>query len=280
MNINPSCMHRERLRKLQRVVVKVGSRVLVQRNGRPDLLRIKMLVKEVVSLRRVGIEVVLVSSGAVGAGMEALGLKKRPTDLPDLQMAAAIGQTRLMAMYERLFSAKRYKTGQVLLTHDDFKNPRRRLNARSTMLNLLRNNIIPIVNENDVVAVDEIKVGDNDILASLVSLLIRTDALILLSVVDGLREPTSSGRTRRVSLLEEITRDTLKMATGVGSILSIGGMATKLKAAQTVTKSGAMAVIANGRKEDVLTRIIKGEDVGTLVVGHKDKERRKSKVGR
>jgi len=249
----------------KRVVVKIGTRVLVQRSGRPDTQRMKALVHDLAKAQQSGREVVLVSSGAIGAGMEALGLTRRPTNLPDLQMAASIGQLRLMAHYEKLFAAEKCRVGQVLLTHADLKDRRRHLNARHTVLNLLRHGVIPIVNENDVVAVEEIQFGDNDLLAALVSHLVQADLCILLTTADGLREPTTSGRTRRVSYLPEITDAARDLDKGAGSSLSIGGMATKLEAAGEVSKAGGLSVIANGRKPETITRILAGQDVGTLI---------------
>ncbi len=257
--------YRDLVSRARRIVVKIGSRVLIQRSGRPDLQRIRALVKDIALLQKGGREVICVSSGAIGAGIESMGFRKRPDNLPDLQMAAAIGQTRLMSRYEELFAAEKCKIAQVLLTHDDLRNRVRHLNARNTMLALLRNGVIPIVNENDVVAVDEIKFGDNDILASLVTLLIDAEMLILLSTVDGLRRPAAGGKTRRISLLEGITPETLKLVRRNDSAFTVGGMASKLEAAQTVADMGSLAIIANGRKSGTLTRLMQGKDVGTLI---------------
>jgi len=257
--------HRQAVAAARRIVVKVGSRVLVQRSGRPDSSRMRALVKDLARAHRDGRDIVLVSSGAIGAGMEALRLKTRPTNLPDLQMAAAVGQMRLMAKYEKLFAAEKCRVGQVLLTHADLKDRRRHLNARHTVLNLLRHDIVPIVNENDVVAVDEIKFGDNDFLSALVTHLIQADLLILLTVTDGLREPTASGRSRRVSFLSRISPTVRQWASGSDSPLSVGGMSSKVQAAEDVLKTGGMAVIANGRKTGVVSRILAGEDFGTLL---------------
>ncbi len=249
----------------KRVVVKVGSRVLVQSSGRPDRRRMQALVSDLAALHHAGREVVLVTSGAVGAGMETLGLKSRPTTIPDLQMAAAVGQSRLMTEYSALFAEKKCRIGQMLLTHDDLKQRKRHLNARNTLMNLLRNQIIPVINENDVVAIDEIKFGDNDMLAALVSILIPADLLVLLTTTDGLREPTGSGKTRRISQLESVSEDVLGLARGRGSDLSTGGMATKLEAAQTAANDGIPVVIADGRKAGTVGRILDGDDVGTLL---------------
>ena len=186
-------------------------------------------------------------------------------------MAAAVGQSRLMSRYDELFSAEHCKVGQLLLTHDDFHHKIRMTNMHRVMENLLRNGVIPIVNENDVVADEEIKadvkkLGDNDLLASLVARLTRADLLILLTTVDGFRVPDKSGRTRRVSYLESINRKVLAQAGGKGSQLSTGGMSTKLRAAQTVARAGASVIIADGRQPGIIARIMRGEDVGTLVL--------------
>jgi glutamate 5-kinase len=254
----------------RRVVIKIGSRVLVQKTGRPDVRRMRSLVNDIAAVQAAGHEVVVVTSGAVGAGMEALGIKKRPERLPELQMTAAVGQTRLMSRYAELFKKRGCTVGQVLLTHDDFQHKTRLTNARRTLDSLIRHNVIPIINENDVVADEEIKadlkLGDNDNLASLVAKLIRADVLVLLTTVDGLREPWSAGRTRRVKYLESVTRKTYALVKDKESGLSTGGMATKLKAAATVAAAGCCAVIANGRKDGVLGEIMSGKDTGTLVV--------------
>ena len=256
---------REAISHARRVVIKLGTRVLVQRNGRPDRRRMRELVAQIAAVRRGGREVIVVSSGAIGAGMATLGLKSRPTALPELQMAAAVGQSRLMAHYDELFSAERCTIAQVLLTHDDLRHRVRHLNARNTLMTLLRHGIVPIVNENDAVAVDEIKFGDNDLLASLVTLLVDAELLLLLSTTDGLRAPGVGKRTRRVAYLPAVTEEALALASGKGSALSTGGMASKLGSTQTVARVGGVAVIADGRRAGTISRVLAGEDVGTLI---------------
>ncbi|MEI8122373.1 MAG: glutamate 5-kinase [bacterium] len=268
--MNESLLFRQSLAKSRRVVVKIGSRVLVQKTGRPEHRRIRALVNEMAKLHQNGVEVVLVTSGAIGAGMEALGMASRPTAVPDLQMAAAVGQCRLMTAYDKLFSAARCKVGQVLLTHDDFSHKIRLTNASRTIENMLRHQVIPIVNENDAVADEEIradiKLGDNDFLAALVVRLIRADLLIILSTVDGLRAPGTGGRTRRVPFLERVDNQSLALVTGQKGNLSKGGMGSKLRAAQLATQSGSHVVIADGRKIGTITRVMRGSDSGTLIV--------------
>lgn len=268
--MNESLKLRQGIADVRRVVIKVGSRVLVQKTGRPEHRRIRALVKEMARLRHDGIEVVLVTSGAIGAGMEALGMKTRPTAVPDLQMAAAVGQSRLMSTYDKLFGEKRCKVGQVLLTHDDFGHKIRLTNARRTMENMLRHQVIPIVNENDAVADEEIradiKLGDNDFLAALVVRLIRADLMVILSTVDGLRAPGMHGKTRRVACLEKVDRKSLALVTGQRGNLSKGGMGSKLHAAQLASHSGCHVVIADGCRSGIISRVVRGEDVGTFIV--------------
>ena len=252
-----------------RVVVKVGTRVLVNSKGMPDERRIAALVKGVAALRHAGKEVVLVTSGAIGSGMEALGLTVRPKTLPELQMAAAVGQCRLMSVYQRLFAAEKVCVGQVLLTYDDLRNRLRHLNARNTMLALLRNGVVPIVNENDVVSVDEIKVGDNDVLAALVTTLIQGELLILLSTTNGLKD-ISKRPAKRISFVENVTERELKLVGAKGSDLSTGGMGSKLRAAQLVVENGGHVIIADGRTPRGVASIFEGRDVGTLFGGMRE----------
>jgi len=265
-----SLKYREAIGDVRRVVIKIGSRALVQKTGRPDKRRMGSLIREMAAIQQSGHEVVVVTSGAIGAGMEALGMKERPSSLPDLQMAAAVGQTRLMHLYSEMFARYGCKVGQVLLTHSNFQHKVRLTNARRTMENLIRHQVIPVVNENDVVSDEEIKadlaLGDNDYLASLVVKLIRADLLVLLTTVDGLREMGADGRTRRLRYLESVTRRTYSLVSDERSHLSTGGMATKLKAAEAVSKTGCSVVIANGCQAGVLARIMAGNDVGTLIL--------------
>lgn len=256
---------RQKLTGSRRAVIKIGSRVLVQRNGRPDTRRMGELVEDIVRLHRSGVQVIVVSSGAIACGLQALGMKKRPEDLPSLQMAAAVGQSRLMATYDRLFSKKKCRIGQVLLTHDDLRHRQRHLNARNSTLKLLEYGVIPIVNENDAVAVDEIKFGDNDDLASRTAMLVEADLLVLLTTVNGFRATDKGGRTRKVDYLPGVTADTLSHANGKGSEFSTGGMASKLNAASEAARMGIAVVIANGRQNNILQKIISGSTAGTLI---------------
>jgi len=256
---------RSELAQARRIVVKVGSRVLVGHSGRPNPRRIAALADAAASIRAGGRELVLVSSGAIAAGMEELGWRRRPKRLPDLQMAAAVGQLRLMALYARHFRHHGCQIAQVLLTHDALNVRERHLNARTTLINLLRHRIVPIINENDAVSVEEIRFGDNDLLAALVAMLVDADLLILLTTVDGLRAPAGDGRTRRVPWLPSVTPRELTLVFGCRNELSTGGMASKLQSAHNVARAGIPVVIADGRRPDVLVRVLAGEDVGTLI---------------
>ncbi len=247
--------------------MKIGSRVLVQRNGRPDARRMAALVDDLAALRRDGREVVVVSSGAIACGLQALGMKKKPEDLPTLQMAAAVGQSRLMAAYDKLFTRKKCRIGQVLLTHDDLEHRRRHLNARNTLLKLLECDVVPVINENDVVSVDEIKFGDNDALGSRSAMLLEADLLVLLTTVDGFHATDAKGRSRRIPFLPDVTADVLAHAKGKGSAFSTGGMASKLTSAIEAARMGTPVVIANGRKDGILRKIVAGANVGTLIPG-------------
>jgi glutamate 5-kinase len=257
--------HREALRNAKRVVVKAGTKVLVQSTGRPDRKRLTRLVDDMSRFQNDGGEMMFVSSGAIVAGLDALGMTTRPKAMPDLQMAAAVGQIRLMSLYDELFGRNDCTVAQVLLTHDTLKHRERHLNARNTLLNLVANRIIPIINENDAVSTEEIKFGDNDVLAALVSILVDADALVLLSATDGLREPHDGG-TRRVSLVEDVDDRVLGLVADKQDGLSTGGMGSKLESARIAARNGIPVVIADGRSTGALTRIFEGMDEGTLLL--------------
>jgi len=252
--------HREALRTAKRIVVKAGSKVLVEGSGKPDGQQLEQLVDELARLHNNGCEVAFVSSGAIGAGLDALGMKTRPKEIPDLQMAAAVGQICLMSLYNDLFGKKACKIGQVLLTHDALKHRERHLNARNTLLNLIANRIVPVINENDAISTEEIKFGDNDVLAALVAILIDAEALVLLSTTDGLRNGEE-----RVSEIDEVDDTVLGLVQDKQDTLSTGGMASKLKSAQIAAHNGISVVIADGRKPGVLENIFSGKDEGTLL---------------
>ncbi|MCX5715371.1 MAG: glutamate 5-kinase [Candidatus Omnitrophica bacterium] len=250
--------------KLKRIVVKVGTKVLAGKDGL-DRARLKLLVAQVSAITARGIEVALVSSGAIASGMGLLGFKKKPADLSELQACAAVGQTHLMESYDNLFKAHDKLTAQILLTQDDLDDRSRYLNAKHTFLELLRRGVVPIVNENDTVSTDEIKFGDNDKLASLVASLIDADLLILLSNVDGLyRSDASSKKDEVVSVVEKITSEIESLARKSQDELGTGGMFSKIQAAKVSVKSGIPCVIANGGRENALCDVLDGKSGGTL----------------
>ena len=249
------------------IVVKVGTRVLTREDGQLDQQRIQGLADQVHHVLSTGRKVVLVSSGAVGAGMGRLGLKKRPTDLAHLQAVAAVGQTMLVEAYERSLEVHGRHAGQVLLTAEDLEHRTRYLNARNTLLKLLEIGAVPIINENDTVAVEELQTtfGDNDRLAAIVTNLIRAPLLVLLSDVDGLfdGDPREPGR-QVIGTVGRLDASILGLVRDRSGELSRGGMASKLEAARLATTGGENVIIASGRAPDVLPRIIAGEPVGTL----------------
>jgi len=242
----------------KRIVVKIGSRLLAE----SPASRPAAIADQVVELRRRDVEVVIVSSGAIALGMRRLRLTTRPTDLPDLQAAAAVGQSRLMQHWEHAFAAHDLAIGQVLLTHDDLADRRRFLSARQTLRSLLDHDVVPIINENDTVATEEIKFGDNDQLAALVVNLVSADALVILTDVEGVRDANGV----RMSLVHDIDREAAPVAGGSTSNIGSGGMASKVSSARIVIRTGVPAIVAPGRDADVLTRVLSGADVGTLFV--------------
>jgi len=258
-------LFRARLSQAKRVVVKVGTRVLVAENGKPATPRIRSLVRQLSALQQTGVDVIFVTSGAIGAGMEAMQLNDRPSELAALQTAAAVGQHRLMNQYGRYFESAGITIAQVLLTHDDLQVRERHLNARSAINFMLKRGIIPVVNENDAVSVNEIRFGDNDVLASLVAILADADALLLLTTTDGLRQFQPDGRSRRIPFVKSVTPNELGLAIGKSSSLSTGGMASKLESAGNAARQGIQCVIADGLKPRIINRVFAGEDTGTLI---------------
>lgn len=263
---------RRELGRVRRLVVKVGSGLITTPGTGADPDRIEALAGEVAAVRG-GREVVLVTSGAIATGMGRLALAARPQSIPDKQAAAAVGQSALMWHYEAAFKRHAIPVGQVLLTAHDIADRARYLNARNTLLALLRFGVLPIVNENDTVAVDEIKVGDNDNLSALVASLIEADLLVLLTDVDGLytADPARDPSARRVETVEAVTDDVQRLVwerTGAGSV---GGMATKLQAAQKAAAAGVPMIVGSGREPGVLRRMLDGEPVGTYFAPRADR---------
>lgn len=262
---------RLKLQQASRWVIKIGSSLLTADGAGLDQAAVAVWVDQIAELHKRQVEVVLVSSGAVVEGMARLGIKKRPHSLHTLQAAAAVGQMGLIQIYESNFQRHNLHTAQILLTHDDMTNRERYINARSTLQSLLKMGVIPVVNENDTVVTDEIRFGDNDTLAALVTNLIEADVLLLLTDQDGLydKDPRRSGS---VTLISEAmaSDDKLDAMAGGGSHLGSGGMKTKIKAARMAARSGASTIIAAGRTADAILRIVQGENLGSLLKADKE----------
>jgi glutamate 5-kinase len=263
----------EWLDKVSRLVVKVGTGVLTDASKQPDAAQMQQLVAQLAAQRAAGREVVLVTSGAVGAGMGALGCRKRPGELAELQACAAVGQSRLMAAYDQFFAGHGLVVAQVLLTHDDLADHERHLNARNTLCALLDKGVVPIIIENDAVSFTEIKFGDNDTLSALVAALLPADLLVILTTVDGLIENFGKANARVLPLIERVDERIEKLAGGTTSATAVGGMVSKLQAAKIAIRSGIPLVIAPGRPHDTLERVLKGDQVGTLFVPNATKLR-------
>jgi len=263
----------ESLQPVSRLVVKLGTGILTDDRKQLDPAQLEQLVAQVAALRQAGREVVLVTSGAVGAGMGALGFKARPAQLADKQACAAVGQSRLMAAYEKLFARHQLVVAQVLLTHDDLEHHERYLNARNTLVTLLRHGVVPIVNENDTVSFTEIKVGDNDTLSALVATLLPADLLVILTSVDGVIKNFGTPHARVIPVIKRVDAELEKLAGGTTSDTAVGGMATKIQAAKIVVRSGIPLVIASGRKRQVLAGILAGDEEGTWFVAREGRLR-------
>ncbi len=263
----------EVLSNVSKIVVKIGTRVLTNEDGFLDKDQIMELSRQVIGLRSRKYSVVVVSSGSIGAGISALGYKRRPNILPELQAAAAVGQGKLIEIYNECFEKHGYHAAQLLLTRQDFEDRQRYLNTCNTLHSLLKFRVIPIINENDTISVEEITFGDNDILSALVTNLLRADLLILLSSVDGLytTPQVSGGSCNVLSVVDSVSDDIKKLAFKSKTREGIGGMESKLEAAGIATGSGEAVIIANGRKPDILSKIMNYEDVGTLFIPNRKK---------
>ncbi len=259
-------MRSKLLAGVSRVVVKLGTGVLTDSRKQPDLAQMEQLVAQMAEQCQAGKEVVVVTSGAVGAGMGVLGHDRRPAELDELQACAAVGQSRLMSTYEKLFGKFGLPVAQLLLTHEDLEHHERHLNARNTLVTLLRRRVIPIINENDVVSFTELKFGDNDKLSALVASLLPADLLVILTTADGLVENFGQPNARTVPLVERLDAGIEAMAGGTLSATAVGGMASKVQAAKIVVRSGIPLVIASGKKKRSLARVLSGQDEGTFFV--------------
>ena len=257
---------RNQLQAARRIVVKVGTSTLTHPNGKLNYSRIEGLVRELANAVNAGKQILLVSSGAVGAGMDRLGWKEKPKTSPAKQAAAAVGQGILMHTYEKLFAEYGQVVAQVLLTREDSVNRRRYANSRNTLLTLLDIGVIPIINENDAVSIDELKIGDNDTLSANVAAIVDADLLIILSDVDGVysANPQTDPQARLLPEIAEVTPEVEAICGGAGTMRGTGGMLTKMAAARMAMNSGIVMVIASGGRDGVVQSIIDGRPIGTL----------------
>jgi len=265
---------RQNILKAKRIVIKLGTNLLSKQDFGLDTKKIKNLAREIVAFRAEKKDIVIVTSGAISAGMYKLGFASRQMAISVKQTAASVGQIILMHTYENIFSDFKQTIGQVLLTKDDFKSHQRYLNAQNTFFTSFKNNVIPIVNENDTTAVDEIKFGDNDNLSASVAMLIDADLLIILSDIDGLYtcDPRKHGsHAKLIPEVRKITGEIEKYCSDSSTCVGTGGMTTKIEAAKRVVNAGISMIIANGNLSNCLTDIIAGKEIGTLFYPVKNK---------
>jgi len=264
-------MERERLKNARRIVVKVGTSTLTYDNGKVNYKRIEDLSRVLSDLHNQGREVILVSSGAIGVGINKMKLDKRPETIEEKQAVAAVGQCELMHIYSRAFADFDHLVGQILLTRDILENETGYINVRNTFFTLLRRGIIPIVNENDSVSVEEIRFGDNDTLSAIVSILVEADLLVILTDIDGYydKDPRLYKDAHLIDKVTCIDEDVMSSAGGAGTSRGTGGMITKLQAAELANSRGIDTVIANGGDPEILYKILDGCNVGTLFVANK-----------
>ena len=254
-----------------RIVIKIGTSTLAHKSGILNIRRVEELCKVMSDLKNAGNEVILVSSGAIGMGAGKLSLSEKPSDIPTKQAAAAVGQCELMYTYDKLFSEYNHTVAQILITGEDIEHKERKANFENTMCRLLDLGAIPIINENDSIATDEIVIGDNDTLGAIVATAINADLLVLLSDIDGLftADPRTDENAVLLETVEEITPEIESMTGGAGSKVGTGGMATKIKAAKISTEAGIDMIIANGKEPHILYDIVEGKTVGTRFVARK-----------
>lgn len=264
---------REALKKAKRIVIKVGTSTITYANGKRNFSQIDRLAREISDLQNQGKEMILVTSGAVAVGVDRMGLPGKPKTIPGKQAAAAVGQGVLMHTYEKFFADYGQIVAQVLITKTEAIDRHRYTNTRNTFMELMRQRVIPIVNENDVVALDELKIGDNDNMSALVAGIVDADLVIILSDVDGLYTDNPQTHPYAVIVPEvaEITPEIEASAGGVGSARGTGGMATKIQAAKAATSSGIHLVIASGTEKNAITRVLQGEELGTLFVSRENR---------
>ena len=257
-----------------RIVIKIGTSTLAHKSGLLNIRRVEELCKVMSDLKNAGNQVILVSSGAIGMGAGKLSLSEKPSDIPTKQAAAAVGQCELMYTYDKLFSEYNHTVAQILITGGDIEHSVRKVNFENTMCRLLELGAIPIINENDSIATDEIVIGDNDTLGAIVATAINADLLILLSDIDGLftADPHKDKNAVLLTRVKEITPEIESMTGGAGSKFGTGGMATKIRAARIATEAGIDMIIANGKEPNVLYDIVEGKPVGTRFVSREAKK--------
>lgn len=257
---------RNEIKNAVRVVVKIGTSTLTYNNGKLNLFRLEKLVRELADLANQGKEIILVTSGAVGAGLDRLGSTERPKTIPEKQAVAAIGQGILMHMYEKLFAEYGQIVAQVLLTRENSVKHKLYINSRNTLLTLLKMGVIPVINENDAIAIDELKIGDNDTLSATVATIVDADLLIILSDIEGVftANPQNDPTAQLIEEITDITPEIEELAGGAGSKLGTGGMYTKIQAAKIAVNAGVTMVIASGALEGVVRNILSGENIGTI----------------
>ena len=263
----------EVLKNSRKIVVKLGSHVLSTEEGMPDREAIANIVEQIASLKKSGKQIIIVSSGAGICGVGAINKWSRRKDMNYKQALCAIGQVELMMAYKEFFAKYDIHVAQILLTRDDFSNSERELHIRNTLFTLIDEGVVPVINENDSVSVEEIKIGDNDNMSALVASIVDADLVIILSDVDGLytANPQTHPDARLVSRVEEITPEIEASAGGAGSCVGTGGMFTKIQAAKNATTSGINLIIASGSQKDAISRILEGEEVGTLFVSRENR---------
>jgi len=272
MNLNN---YWEEIKSCLVVVVKVGTSTLCYPNGKINFQRIDKLTAILAGIQKTGRKIILVSSGAIAVGSGRLGLTSKPVDLSEKQALAAIGQAELMKIYQKLFEARGQKVAQVLLTKDIVTMPERRKNASNTLTALIKMDVIPVINENDTVATDEIVFGDNDTLSAYVACLVNADLLVMMSDIDGLysSDPRVDPEATIIPLITEVNGELEKSAKGSASSFGTGGMITKISAAKVCSEQGIPVTITNGANPEILTRIINGEPTGTLFYWEKKTEK-------
>jgi len=251
-----------------RAIIKLGTSTLTHSTGALNIRRVEKLCKVISDLKNAGNEIIIVSSGAIGMGVGKLSLKERPVDIPTKQAAAAVGQCELMYIYDQLFSAYHHTVAQILLTAEDIQSENRSENFHNTINRLMDLGAIPIINENDSIATDEIVIGDNDTLAAMIALKMSADLLIILSDIDGLytADPRKDPNAKLIHTVTDINGEVEKYADGKGSSLSSGGMITKIRAAKTATENGTDTVISNGSDPEILYDIFEGKNAGTRFI--------------